>query len=362
MKYIIIIASALCCMAACSGCEKIWGEKGYEYQILKSGSPNGLVFFLCTTSSDIVGIDTTTFTVEAWVRMKNMSIGGVAKLPQGGIAFTHHRRISDNAWGNTLYVTDDSYNIIGTYPICLSPMAPKVIGNTLMVGSSGLEDNLRYKFQLYDTETFQLKKEFLLEDMADAWQISEYGNYAYIGVDVNIPLTHNSYVAQVDLNTLSMTTLFNNTSFFNSFTYHCARKDNLLYVFSVVGKDLCIIDLSTNTIGNVVKTSQYPEIAAKNADHLIFPRVTGDYLYAFLGTRVGEGQYLPYRLKFNTSNFALEDIKRLDIPGGYTNGGYTFFAGRFLVIGVEVEAGEIGQYVVFIDVESGEIVNTVKAL
>jgi hypothetical protein len=361
MKYIItiIIAPALCCLLTCSGCEKILPEKGYDYQIIKSGNPEGLVFFLCATGSDIVGIDTSTFTVEAWVRMKNMSIGGVTKLPQGGIAFTHHRRVSDNAWGNTLHVTDDNYNIIGKYPICPSPMAPKVIGNTLLIGSSGSSD-LKYPLQLYDTKAFQLEKELLLEDMVDAWEISEYENYAYFGIYVNVPFTHNSYVAQIDLNTLELTKFSNNTNFFKTTTYNICRKENLLYVCNLIAKDLCTIDLNTNTIGNVVKTSQYPQIAAITSEHIIFPKVIGDYLYAFLGTRVGEGEYLPYWLKFNANTFALEDIKRLDIPMGYNNGGYTFFAGRFLVIGVEVH--EEGQYVTFIDVESGEIVNTVKAL
>jgi hypothetical protein len=240
-------------------------------------------------------------------------------------------------------------------------MAPKVIGNTLMVGSSGAE-NLEYRFQLYDTKTFQLKKEFLFEEMVDAWQISEYENYAYLGVYVdNALFTHNSYVGQIDLSTLNIKEFSNNTSFFTkSSPYNIYRKDNMLYVFNVLTKDLCTIDLSNNSIGNVVKTSQYSEIAAIDAWHLIFPRVIGDYLYGFLGTHNEEGHYVCYWLKFNAQTFDLESIKRLDIPGGYTNGGYQLYVGRFWVVGVEVH--EEAQYVTFVDVESGEIVNTVKAL
>jgi hypothetical protein len=359
MKYITIIASALCCLAACSGCEKIFGEKGYDYQILKSGNPDGLVFIeMGNTGSDIVGIDTTTFTVEAWVRMKNMSIGGVAKLPQGGIAFTHHRRISDNAWGNTLYVTDKSYNITGTYPICPSPMAPRVIGSTLLVGSSGFDRNTKYKFQLYDTDNFQLKKELHLEDMKDAWEISAYENFAYFDVDVEPPFTGNSYVVELDLSTLGTTEFSGSGNFFKEAAFNCWRKDNLLYVVNLIEKDLCVINLNSKTVGNPIKISRYPEIAAiKNVEHLIFPRVIGDYLYGFIGGREGEGHYyVCHCIKLNVNTFTLEDIKRIDFPGGFTNGAYQFYVGRFWVVGI---SDDVNQHVVFVDVERGEIANTV---
>jgi hypothetical protein len=362
MKHIATIAvaaagvAALCCLTLCSGCEKIFGEKGYEYQILKSGNPDGLVFMLTgNTDSDIVGVDTTTFTVEAWVRMKNMSIGGVAKLPQGGIAFTHHRRISDNAWGETLYVTDKSYNIIGKYPICPSPMAPRVIGSTLLVGSSGLDENIKHKFQVLDAETFQLKKEFHFEDMEDAWEISAYENYAYFDVCVDMPFTSSSYVVELNLGTLKTTEFYNNTSFFKEAAFNTCRKDSLLYVVNLLQKNLCLINLNSHAIGNVVEVSRYPQVATVDAIHLLAPRVVGEYLYAFLGNWNEEGNYTCYRLKLNANTFAFEDVKKITLPEGNTTGAYQSFVGRFWVVGVSDNSTG---HVVFIDVECGEIANT----
>lgn len=364
MKHITTIAAAtvtvaaLCCLTLCSGCEKIFGEKGYEYQILKSGNPDGLVFMLTGyTDSDIVGIDTTTFTVEAWVRMKNMSIGGVAKLPQGGIAFTHHRRISDNAWGNTLYVTDKGYNIVGKHPVCLSPMAPKVIGNTLLIGSSGIENNSKHKLQLYDTDNFQLKKELQFEDMEDAWEISAYENYAYFDVCVSPPFTNSSYVVELDLSTLSTTEFSGSGSFFKEAAFSCWRKDSLLYVFSLGAIDLFVINLNSKVVGSPVKINRYPEIAAiVDAWHLIFPRVIGEHLYGFIGKHEGDGSYyVCHWIKLNINTFALEEIKKISFPKGDTSGAYQSYVGRFWMVGI---LDEVEQHVVFIDVERGEIANT----
>jgi hypothetical protein len=361
MKHIAMIAAAVAtaiCSLLCSGClEKIFGEKGYHYEILKSGHPERLVFIVMgSTDSDIVGIDTTTFTIEAWVRMKNMSIGGVAKLPQGGIAFTHHRRISDNAWGETLYVTDDCYSIIGTYPVCPSPMGPKVIGNTLMVGSSALNENGKYKFQVLDAATFQLRKEFQLEDSEDAWEISAYENHAYFDVDVGPPFTGNSYIVQLDLSTLSTTEFSGATNFFKEAAFSCCRKDSLLYVVNLLSKNLCLINLNSKIVGNVVEVSHYPQVAAVNAVHLIAPMVIGDHLYAFLGSYDEDGNYICHWLKLNAKTLTLEDIRKNTLPNGYSNGGYQLFAGRFWVVGVKDSPTE---NVVFIDFEKGEVVNIV---
>jgi hypothetical protein len=101
-------------------------------------------------------------------------------------------------------------------------------------------------------------------------------------------------------------------------------------VFNLGAKDVCIINLSDKSIGTPIETNLYPKIAAIDAEHLAAPKVVGDYLYGFLGKHDENGYYICYWLKFNTKPFALEEMKRIAIPGGYTNGAYQFFAGRFL--------------------------------
>jgi YVTN family beta-propeller protein len=336
-------------------CTKWFEPKGYEYKILKSGNPQNLVFLSCGTS-DMVGIDTNTFTVAAHIRMENMSIGGVTKLPQGGIAFTHERRVSDNAWGNTLYVTDDKYNIVGKYPVCLSPMAPKVVNNVLMVGSSGFEDGGKMKFQLYSTDNFTLLKEFLFEDMVDACQILEYGQYAYFDVRVDEPYRERtySYIVQLDMNTLNAKEISEKSAFFKNAAFGIWRQDALLYVLNAGEKDVCVIDLNTGKIQQTVATGKYPEIANKNAWNFFHPRIISGSLYGLLCGHDNEGYYFGHIVKLNAATFALESVKKINTPieSGDTGPADQFYAGQYLVQRVE-------NYVLFLDLERGEVAHTV---
>jgi hypothetical protein len=291
--------------------------------------------------------------------MDNMSFGGVTKLPQGGVAFTHHRRISDNAWGNTLYVTDSKYNITGKYPVCASPMAPKVINNVLMVGSSAMEQGAKHKFHLYNTSDFSLIKEFLFEDMVDAWQITEYENYAYFGVTVTPQLSDKkySYIVQLDCNSSNITEFYDENDFFDESTFGIYRQGPLLYVLNGRKKDMAVVNLNTQKVESITKTSLYPEIANKNAWNFFHPKFINGSLYGVLGgffEQNGNGYYYAYVVKLNGATFALENIKPLQMPinSGDTGASNQFYAGRFLVQRIE-------NHVLFIDVESGEIVEQV---
>ncbi|GHT52463.1 hypothetical protein AGMMS49982_12770 [Bacteroidia bacterium] len=353
-KYIIITALCFGMTLLCNSCVEIFDTKEYKYEILKSEDSKNLVFL--HYGPHIVGIDTATFTVKAHVRMNDMVFGGVAKLPTGGIAFTHHRRASSNTWGSTLYVTDAQYNIVNKYAICPSPMAPKVINNVLMVGSTAYEEGGTMKFQLYNTNGFGLIKEFLFEDMVDAWIIAEYENYAYFGVSVDDNPSKErrySYVVQLDLNNGNKTEYSLKNDFFKESTYSICRQDSILYVFNRTKKDICTINLNNQSISNVVPISKYPEIAATNAWNVAHPKAMREHLYSFLGGFDEQG-FSCYRVKLNASTFVLEDIKEIKMPivSGDTGAAEQFLAGRFLVSRIE-------NYVLFIDVESGEIVETV---
>jgi hypothetical protein len=62
-----------------------------------------------------------------------------------------------------------------------------------------------------------------------------------------------------------------------------------------------------------------------------------------------------YWIKLNVSNFVLESIKELKMPEKVAGVGpaFQFIAGRFLVTNT-------GKHAMFIDIESGEVVQTVK--
>jgi hypothetical protein len=326
-----------------SSCEK---NKKFEYEILKNSKSQNLVF-VDNGSSDILGIDTVTFTLEVHLRVSNMITGGVCQLPKGGIAFTYNSN-SNNKRGNELYVTDENYNIVDKYSVCVSPMAPKVINNILLVGSSVFEQNGKMKFQLYNTDNFALIQEHSFEDMIDAWKIAAYNTYAYFGIDISPPYIdrQDGYIVELDLATQKLKEIsFSSNAFFKQDdAYSLCRNGSLLYVFQRTKKNLCIIDLNTNSIDTIVPTGSYPEIVAIDAWNIAHPIVIGNYIYAFLS--------LPpmcYWVKFNASTFNLENIKEIKVSYG-AGPASQFIAGRFLVTSAE-------KRILFIDVESGEVVN-----
>ena len=87
----------------CSGCRKDNITYNFDYKIVQQADLTNLLMFY--DGPNIIGLDTTDFTIKAQIRVDDMSFGGVAKLPSGGVAFTYSRRASNDGWGSLLYVT-----------------------------------------------------------------------------------------------------------------------------------------------------------------------------------------------------------------------------------------------------------------
>jgi len=347
VKVPTIVVLMACFLLFYSGCEN---PVGYNYTIKeKTDMSNLLVFYY---GSSIFGIDTTDFSVKGHIRVDDMSFGGVAKLPSGGIAFTHHRRASNNAWGNTLYVTDNDCNLLSAYEICYSPMSPKVINNKLLVGSSMVEPGARFKFQIYDTDNFTMQKEYLFHDMLDAWQIIDGGNKAYLGIHHIGYETEYSYIVELDLNTLDTTIIGDKTDFFLNAHLTTFRQDTLLYIFNVLEKNVCIYNLCSNSIILTGEVSQHPAIIAMHADRLTHAIYYNGFLYGKLELDTSGGWVVSYMVKLNPNTLEYVSHKKLDTPKGYTSGAHQFYTGRFLVMQF-IRDSET--QIVFFDIETGNI-------
>ena len=318
----------------CSSCENL---VGYDYVVKQRAELTNLLVFYY--GPNIVGIDTTDFTVRAHMRVADMSFGGVAKLPSGGIAFTHHRRASNNAWGNTLYVTDKNCNLLNTYTITDSPMTPKVINNLLLIGSSAIDSGVTFNFQIYDTDNFNLKREYQFRDMVDAWQITTWNNdKAYFGIRPtgNYPSHEYSYVVELDLNTLDTTVISKEIDFFSNdevVTTGLAalRHESLLYIFNVLEKKICIYDLSSRTVKHVAKVREYPQIAALETVRLVRPYFHNNFLYGQLAYNNSQGTEISYLAKFDPISLELVEIISLEVHRGYIRGAHQFYMGNYLV-------------------------------
>ncbi len=330
------------------GCVKDNITNKFDYNVVKRADLTNLLLF--DYGPNILGVDTTDFTVKAQIRIDDMSFGGVAKLPNGGAAFTYTRRASNDGWGNLLYVTDKNCNLLNKYKICDSPLGPKVINNLLMVGGSEIVTGVKFKFQIYNTDNFKLLKEYLFQGMVDSWQITEWNNEAYFGVHPD-GTPKNGYVVQLDLNSLDTTMILNNdTSLFDA-SSTVFRQDSILYIFKMLEKKIFIYDLNSKTVKLTAKVADYPEVAKLNADRLIFPYFKDGYLYGFFEKNDYSGAQISYWAKFNASTLALISLKQLNTP--YKSSYNEFYAGSYYVI-------QFYDQVVFVDIETGVVVKTVS--
>lgn len=334
----------------------------HEYRVKQKADLSKLLIF--EDGLNIFGVDTVDFTVKAQISVDNIVFGGAAKLPNGGVAFTHHRS-KGGAWGSKLYVTDRNCTLQGTYDICASPMGPAVINNLLFVGSSGITPpGVNFEFQILDANNFSLKKEFLFRDMVNGWHISHCNDKAYIGInpDSDYPDYEYSYIVELDLNTLDTVIITDTTEFFLNAYFLVEKYGSLLYIFSsryifsTRTQDIYIYDLDTKTIRMVATISKIPLIATMQEGSLSHPRIYNGYLYGLFTEpyyyEVGIWKQHLVKFDMNTLEY-ISHVSLNELSEGTAAGSEITYQNRFLIRHVGGGLGE--RFVLFEDMETGQI-------
>jgi hypothetical protein len=245
-----------------------------------------------------------------------MVMGGATKLPNGGIGFTSHRSISKNGWGATLYVTDKDYRITGKYQICDSPMAPKLVGNSLLIGSTAIEKDLSHKLNVYDATTFKLKKEYFFTDMVDGWRITGHQGEAYFGaIDSRIYDSYHSHFFQINLNTLEIKDFYQDVDILKGVAalQGWIEKDKV-YLTNGDEKDMGVLNISTGEYTHIISLINEREISNKNMRFIFNPVKIDNNLYAIMRDYDTDSGYFAYVVNVDLIDNTLKTVTKLPFP------------------------------------------------
>ncbi len=323
------------------GCKKN-DLDGYNYVIERHSSSSNLIFF--EYLSKIYGLDTGTNTVEVLISIKNMEIGGVAKLPSGGVAITSRGNTNNHLGSGKMYITDNNYNVIKTVNICSSPMDPKVVDNIIIIGSSSTPSNV-VVVRLSD---FKVMKTLIIDDMVEATRIANHNDAVYFGTAKHF---ENGSLVKLDLNTLDTSVYTNRQDFFND-GFAVFASDTILYIFGILKHQLLSFNYNNYSFTNTINFENYPEYAALKATNLLLPMKKGDYLYG-CGFISQYPNNIMYFMKFNLLTNSFEFTKRTIIPSGYiTNAGMLLIKNKLYIKSTDK--------VITIDYLSGNILNSVQ--
>lgn len=316
----------------------------YNFKKELSGDFHDLIPF-SGYNKEIIGVDTVSFELKAKLTYKNMVVGGVAKLPDGGFVISSHN-------GASLLLADRNMNVYKKVACCVAPMGPKVVGNRLMIGSSAYESDLTMKFQVFETENFSILKEFRFLSDSDAGDITESdNNMVYLGIIPDHFQTY-SYLVQLSLNSLDTVELRSTDNLFFHTGHRAYGVDSLAYIASSLNKGIGIYNLNTKETILTKYYTDYPALAVK--DKLVrcrYPRVEGDYFYATF-----EESSTVYLTKFDRYTLDLVQLTRLEKPERKSNrlNGYEInYFGRFITLLSDIE-------IVFTDYRTGKTVAKVS--
>jgi len=333
--------------------------KDFDYKVLMKGDLKDLV--IIDYGKNIYGIDTSTFEIKAHIVVEDMVFGGVAKLNNDGLVFTHHRRASNNAWGKSMYFVNNQCEVVKKIEICDSPMTPKVIGDKIYVGSSAIETGVNYKFQVYDAKNYTKLKDFEFKSMMDGWQFNAYDSTVYLPVHPDGINSKYEYSYIVNLNTTTLDTTSIRVK--EDWTYDAAmavcKDGNNLIVFSLVQFIVTKYELTSKQTIKTRQLLEYPQIKELKAWNISDPIVDDKYIYAFIrgGNNDTTGKALYCWVKLDKTDLSLVDFKKLDLfPGGV---GSVFYCGRYFVIPLIMNV-EGYQNNMFIDYKTGEVKGNVK--
>lgn len=328
------------------GCKKN-DLDGYNYVIERNGSSSHLIFF--EYSSKIYGLDTVSNSVDVVISITNMEIGGVAKLPSGGIAITSRGNTNNHLGSGKMYITDNKYNVIKTVNICNAPVDPKNINDDLLIGSTGINDNRKYPLQIYNSNTIKLKRELLFDDFSEAFDIQANNDYYFIGKKLSSE--EYCYLVQIDKEDYSTKKLTMEIDFFKDVGLKTYPTDSIIYIFNVTNKNMCKYDLNQQMFKDFIKLSEYPEISSLNAKSIFYPKVSGSYIFGLvLISSYPEKEIAVF--KFNMISESFVFVNRINLLNKYGMAASFRLHGNRLYIPLE-------NYIQIIDYNKGSLIKTV---
>ncbi len=171
MRKALVVSTILVIIISLNiGCKK-YDLDGYNYDVQRSSTSKNIIFF--EDNSIIYGIDTLTKSYEVIISVENMDIGGVAKLPSGGIVFTS-RGNTNNAIGyGWMYITDNQFNIIKKIDLNGFPEGPAVDGNHILVSVNCISNNSEKVLQIFNSRNYALVKHVTTQTIVYAVDIKE---------------------------------------------------------------------------------------------------------------------------------------------------------------------------------------------
>ena len=321
--YLTLLISLLIILSI--GCKKN-DLDGYNYDIKRNSSSPNLIFF--DVSSNIYGLDTVTNLIEVVISIENMAIGGVAKLPSGGLAITSRGNTNNHLGSGKMYITDKKYNVIKTVDICGAPVDPKVIGNNILIGSTSLDENRKSIMQIYDANSYNLKKEMFFNDFSESFDIQSNINSYFIGK--RLSAEEYCYLVQVDKDSYHTQKLTMENDFFKDVGLKTYPTDSIVYIFNVTNKNMCKYDLVHKKFKDFIKLSEYPEISSLNAKSIFYPKVGGNYIYGFiLISSYPQKKAGIFKFNMKTKSFVfvktMNLLNKYGVPAGYRLYGYKLY-------------------------------------
>ncbi|PID94727.1 MAG: hypothetical protein CSA89_00765 [Bacteroidales bacterium] len=300
--------------------------------------------------------------IKAHIRIEDMHLGGVSKLPNGGVVATLSRNLKTNNWLNQMCIIGKDCDLKQKINVCPSPVSPNVCGNIICVGSSAIEEGLKYKFQIYDADNYQLLKKYQFRRMLSAWKYRMYDDEVYLPIEpekIYQQECENSYIVKVNSTTGDTTSIRFGKNIAYDDAFDVFKKENILYICSLLQKKIIKYDIESKTILAETTITDFPEISAlPKFDNVRSPIVKNGYVYAFFGGGYDidtQKEKLGW-VKLSEEDLSLVDMKVIDkYRGGFLGDECRYVGNYFMVRAIfqnttnlmliDYTTGEIAKYI-----------------
>lgn len=354
-----IILSLLIISFISISCKK-FRDDDYKYNIEQQADLSTLL--VVPFYDHIFGIDTINMEIKAHIRIEDVDLGGVEKLPNGGIVATLSRNLKTNSWLNQMCIIDKDCDLQQKINVCSSPVFPNVCGNIICVGSSAIEKGLKYKFQIYDANNYQLLKNYKFRRMLSAWKYRMYDDEVYLPIEpekIYQQECENSYIVKVNSTTGDTTSIRFDKNIAYDDAFNVFKKENILYICSLLQKKVIKYDIESKTILAEITITDYPEVSVLGDIWNINNPIEKDgYVYAFLkGGCSSENQRQEYAwVKLSSEDLSLVDMKIIDKYSGSFSGDECRYVGNYFMVRaidenitnlmlIDYTTGEIAKYI-----------------